>query len=908
MPREPLSKEEIEKSRSIYGKNELKDKRKRSFFRCYLSNLNDPIIKVLIVALIINIIVMLPKINYLESAGIALSILISTLVSTICEYSSENAFEKLKDSGQNKLSIVKRHGDVAEIPTSEIVVGDVIILESGTKIPADCILIEGEIKLDESALTGESCEVEKYACQDKDKSKIEAIITSSLRENKAKELVLPTKSMLYSGSTAIGGYGEALVVAVGESTFLGKEAGALRESTRPSPLKNRLSQLARLISRLGYIAAGVIAFAYLFNIFVIDSGFNWGEVLNKLRDVKFLLSHLIKALTLAVSITVVAVPEGLPMMITVVLSSNMKKMTRDNVLVRKMVGIETSGNINLLFTDKTGTITEGKLKVKGIINANGKHLSLNDIRKNVKIKENLTLCAYFCTNSSKQGAKIVGSDSVDRALLEYLPFTKPRVTVIEKIPFDSAKKYSAVSIKNENSTIGIFKGAPEIIICSASHYIDENGETKELSSEKVKELLSHQTELSKRGNRVIAVAIKQGGELTPKKTTFLCFVSLKDKIRKEAPNAIKEVSLAGVGVVMITGDSHQTAESIAKEAGIISSETKRHLVLDAEALHKMSDDELTNLLPSLAVVSRALPSDKSRLVKLAQKCGYIVGMTGDGVNDASSLKSADVGFSMGTGTDVAKEASDIVIKDNNFASIVKSILYGRTIFASIRKFVIFQLIMNLSAVGISLIGPFIGVDSPVTITQMLWVNIIMDTLGALAFACEPPLKEYMRAKPIPREEKILSREMIYQIISVATYILILCVWFLKSDTGAMILSNGTEKYMLSAFFGLFIFVGVLVCFTARTKRLNILKGLYKNKAFLPIMIGVMLVQISFIYFGGEALRTVPLTIKDLVSVILISFTVVIFDTIRKVLVRIFSLSQKRVKSKNKFERKMTNVK
>ena len=281
-------------------------------------------------------------------------------------------------------------------------------------------------------------------------------------------------------------------------------------------------------------------------------------------------------------------------------------------------------------------------------------------------------------------------------------------------------------------------------------------------------------------------------------------------------------------------------------------------------------------------------------------------MTGDGVNDASSLKSADVGFAMGSGTEVAKECADIVIKDNNFASIVKAILYGRTIFESIRKFIVFQLIMNFSAVGISLIGPLFGIDTPVTVTQMLWLNIIMDTLGALAFACEPPLLEYMKRKPKKRSEQILSRSMIKQIMCVTFYILVLCVWFLKSNTGAMLLSKGTEGYVLSSFFALFVFLAVFVCFISRTSHINIFSGLLKNKCFAWIMLVIVLVQVVFIYFGGQALRTQPLAIGDLVRVFLCAFSVVIFDTVRKIAIYIFSI--KRKTPKRKFERKTTNVK
>ena len=881
-----LENEEIELSRKRHGENKLEKIKKRSFFGMLLCNLNDPIIKVLIVALFINIIFSIPHVNIIESIGIATSILISSLVSTFSEYSSENAFEKLKEKSENGKAIVKRAGDVCEIDISSIVVGDILILEAGGGVFADATLLSGNISVNESALTGESCEVEKSPLEAHQRDIHITNVLSSIREETEIAKQNP-KSTILKGSLVTNGYGEAIVTSVGEHTYIGKEAKKLSATTRPSPLKNRLSQLAKLISIIGYIAAGIVAIAYLFNVFVIDSHFVLGDILAKISDFRFVFSKLLSALTLAISITVVAVPEGLPMMITVVLSSNMKKMARDNVLVRKLVGIETSGNINLLFTDKTGTLTEGNLRLKEYVGADGSLYTSTSLKNLPRIKKYLDLCANYCTNATLRQGKIIGGDTTERALLHSSGTSLKGATVLEKIPFDSTKKYSAVHLKYEGKELVIFKGAPEKLISASNSYIDKYGNISKLTSDVQRNISLKQAELSKKSYRVIAIGIKNNSNTALDGITFVALACLKDKIRKEVPRAIREVKEAGVQVVMITGDSRLTAEAIATECGIISPYSRGSVVLEAEMLHKMTDSEVKEIIPSLAVVSRALPSDKSRLVTLSQELGYVTGMTGDGINDASSLKIADVGFAMGSGTEVAKEAGDIVIKDNNFASIVKAVLYGRTIFESIRKFVIFQLIMNFSAVGISLIGPFIGVDTPVTITQMLWVNIIMDTLGALAFACEPPLKEYMKRPPKSIGEKILTKRIIKHIALVSSYILILCVWFLKSDTCAMILSNGTEKYLLSAFFAMFIFTGVFVCFTVRTERVNILANLSKNKYFAIIMIGILIMQVFFVYFGGEVLRTVPLKISDLFSVLIISFTVVIFDLLRKGIKKLF---------------------
>ena len=862
-----LNSSQVKIAREKYGANKFGEYKRKSFIKSFISNLGDPIIRVLILALLINVIFMFPNVNWFESGGIAASIIIATLVSTISEYSSENAFEKLRDKSKNTKCIAIRDGVETEILSEEIVCGDLLVINTGELIFADGELVEGEITVDESALTGESLDIKKKV-----------------------------KSKLLKGSAVCWGRGKMIAQAVGESTYYGKVARDLSSDKRPSPLKHRLTQLAKTISRLGYVFAALVAFAYLFNVFIIDSKMIGSEIILKLTNIKFLFSELLNALTLAISIVVVAVPEGLPMMITVVLSSNMKKMINDNVLVRKMVGIETSGNINLLFTDKTGTLTEGKLKVKEIHLLDKKYSSIASLKSNPAVEKYVSLCACYCNDASYGAKGALGSDATDRAILEFFVKSKPGARVINKIPFDSSKKYSASAVEAFNSSFALFKGAPEKLINASSKIMNSNGENVEMNDTYRAKMLSRLKELADMSYRVVGIGIREEhNSLLLEQITFVGLIAIKDKVRKEVPKAICQVTNAGIGVIMITGDNPDTARAVAKECGIISPSTNRELVVTGSELDNMSDDEISQILPKIAVIARALPSDKSRVVTISQNNGYIVGMTGDGINDAPSLKLADVGFAMGSGTDVAKEAGDIIITDNNFASIVKSILYGRTVFLSIRKFIVFQLTMNLAAVGISFLGPFIGVESPVTITQMLWVNIIMDTLGALAFAKEPAKDEYMREKPKKRDEKILSSNMLRTVLARGAYILALCVWFLKSESLPMLLKRGDDSYILSAFFAVFIFMGVFVCFISRTDRINILSGISKNKSFVIIMAIISLMQISFIYFGGELFRAVPLELSDLIRVILIAFSVVIFDFMRKLLI-------KRGKFKNKIKK------
>ncbi|MBQ8392378.1 MAG: calcium-translocating P-type ATPase, PMCA-type [Clostridia bacterium] len=848
-----LSDLQVEESRLRYGANILTPPKKKGFFRRYISNFSDPIIRVLLIALFVNIVFMLPDINWFECGGIVVSVLVSTLVSTYSEYSNENAFERLRAQSESALTEVRRNGERRNIPSDEIVVGDIMILTPGVRIQADGEIIVGQISVDESMLTGESGEVRR----DKENKKV------------------------LKGALVCSGAATVLVNAVGEGTYYGKTARELSTDTRPSPLKERLSALAKTISKIGYSCAILIALAYLFNVFFIDSGMRMSEVILKIKDIKFLISKLLTALTLAISVVVMAVPEGLPMMITVVLSSNMKRMLRDSVIVRKPVGIETSGNISLLFTDKTGTLTEGALKVGSLYTPWGESISSISEISNTEYKKYLTMCALYCGDIEINGSKVNASNPTDRAICRFVGKEREKCEKIRDNIFDSVKKHGSSVVKRGDKLLSLFKGAPEKIIAMSSNYMDADGKIIPfLSKERVYKRLK---ELTENTYRVVALAIKTGDDDSLNSLTFLGLIALRDRIRRQVPSAVKTVTGAGIGVIMITGDNRDTAEAIAKECGIISRQTGRSLVLTGEELSNLSDKEVGELLPTLAVVARVLPTDKSRLVAIAQGKGYVVGMTGDGINDASSLKRADVGFAMGSGSDVAKEAGDIVIADNNFGSICKAILYGRSIFESIRKFIVFQLTMNFGAMGISLVGPFIGVDNPVTVSQMLWVNIIMDTLGALAFASEPPFAEYMNDKPKERGESILNSQMLHKIGFNSVYILILCIWFLKSDTLCMIMHKCDERYILSGFFAMFCFMSIFVCFASRTDRLNILSGVSKNPSFVIIMLLIGLVQVGFIYFGGDAFRSVPLLIGDLMSVVLISSTTAVFDLIRKLL-------------------------
>ena len=865
-----MSEGDAEESRRAFGENSLTKKKKAGFLRQFIGNFNDPIIRILLGALCLNILLSFGQVNWFECGGIAAAVLISTLVSTLSEFSSAAALDSLCEETDGTSVTVRREGALRQIPLSEIVVGDVVILESGASVPADGILIGGHVAVDQSPLTGES--EEKHKIPSLALSDTGVLTPDTVHWDPGED------TQLFRGSRICQGEGEMLIGRVGDHTLYGGVASGLQEDVRPSPLKERLSGLARSVSFLGYVAAAVIAFAYLFNVFVIDNGMDWELIRHRITDLSFTLPHLIRALSVAISILVVAVPEGLPMMITVVLSSNMKKMLRSGVLVRRLVGIETAGNMNILFTDKTGTLTCGKLKVEAILCGDTAFDSLTALKKSPSHFTALRQNHAVCTGIGRGNA-------TDRALRSFFSGCKSeRLSVLHRVPFDSARRYSSGCVEVGGKIRTLIRGAPEVIIPNASFYLDRDGRIQPMTPAVMTKLQKDWHTYAAASHRIIAVAEYDGRNPTEKgdfaNLILISLIAIRDRLRPDAADAVATARQAGIQTVMITGDNPLTAESIARECGILYAGGP-HLVLTGEDLSKMTDAELSESIPQIAVVARALPTDKSRLVRLSQERGLVVGMTGDGINDAPALRTADVGFAMGSGTDAAREAGDIVITDDRFSSIMQAVLYGRTIFLSIRKFIVFQLSMNLCAVGVSLIGPFIGVETPVTVIQMLWVNIIMDTLGALAFAGEPSLRRYMLHPPLSREEKLLSPTMIQNILGSGGFSLALCLWFLKSPSMHRVFSRGDEIYYLSVFFALFIFCGLFNCFLARAEGMNILAHISANKPFILIVCTVCVVQLMIIYFGGEVFRCDPLTVREITLSALLAGIVIPAELIRR---------------------------
>ncbi len=851
-----LTSEEVIKSREKYGSNALVEFKKDSFFKQLIRSLGDPIIKILLIALGIKTIFLIQDFDWYETVGIVIAIFLASFISTISEYGSEKAFLKLQSEAEAIKVKVRRNGKVLSIDVSDVVVGDIILLESGEKIVADGLLIKGEISVDEASITGESKEIYKKP------------FSSGLNPSSSNELL--------KGSVIYHGIGEMVVTKVGVNTFYGKISLELQEKQPESPLKLRLRDLAKVISKIGYIGAFLVAFSYLFSVLIIDNNFDITKIMATISDTSLLFAYFLQALTLAVTIIVVSVPEGLPMMITLVLSSNMKRMLKDNVLVRKLTGIETAGSLNILFTDKTGTLTKGELEVVGVMFGN-----LDYYKDKERLKS--SICYYNIlkksilsnTNCVYDDAKNIwiGGNATDKALVNYLGEVGYTVKKIKEVPFDSKNKYSYTKVLEDGKSITYYKGAPEVLLDKCKYYILPNGK-KAILRDKSK-IIKLIDEYANKGIRVLMVAVNDDDCFS-----FVCLLFIKDELREEVRDGIELVKKAGIKTVMITGDNKKTATSIAKDAGIIDND--KDIVLTSYELNSLSDDKVKEIIPNLCVVARALPTDKSRLVKLSEELGLVVGMTGDGVNDAPALKKADVGFAMGSGTEVAKEASDIILLDNNFNSIVKAIIYGRTIFKSIRKFIIFQLTVNFCAVFLSFIGPFIGVDSPVTVIQMLWVNMVMDTLAGIAFSYEAPLLEYMEEKPKKRDEKILNSYMIHEIVFTSIYSFLLCIFFLKSPLIHSFFRSGkNDIYFMSAFFGLFIFIMIFNSFNARTSRLNVFANLWSNKAFIIVIAFIVIVQIILIYFGGDLFRTTSLSLKEIYIMLSCAFSVIPVEFVRK---------------------------
>ncbi|MBQ6347125.1 MAG: calcium-translocating P-type ATPase, PMCA-type [Clostridia bacterium] len=866
-----LTKKQVEESRNKYGSNALTQIPPDPLWKKILEGFKDPMIMILLVALAVQVVLwLMGKAEWYEPVCVLIAILLANGVASFSEHSQEGKASLLKAEEEIKEKTkVLRDGQLHEIHVSEVVVGDIVYLQAGDKLPADGEIVEGEVMVDQAALNGETEEAPKRPNPDGEAYEIKDLLNTHYA---------------YRGTVVCGGEGYLEVKVVGDKTLFGELALEVQEDTRQTPLQVKLAKLAKQISTFGYIGA----IAIIIGVILVN-------VINHNVEPTFAgwATLIIEAVTVAVTIIICAVPEGLPMLTSILLSFQSIRMIKDNVLVRKINGLETAGSLSVLFTDKTGTITEGRLSVVEL--ATGNQRIFTKLSELPPAMQTDVVTGIGINNSATvSGNEILGGNSTDRAMMAFLlgenaVATMSKEEVVSFNPFNSTKKMSDVTVTRNGKTVTYIKGAPERIIDRCDYYIDETGAVRPLDHETQSALLTYMDAQAGRSMRLLGVA-KTEGDPDGNDLTMVCVLSIRDNVRREVIPAIKEVQDAGIQVVMVTGDRKETAVAIAREAGLLR-EPSDVAMTSAEMANK-SDDELKAILPNLRVVARALPTDKSRLVRIAQELNLVVGMTGDGVNDSPALKKADVGFAMGSGTEVAKEAGDITILDDNFTSIDKAILYGRTMFKSIRKFLIFQLTVNVAAVLTCFLAPFFGENQILTVVQLLLINLAMDTLAAIAFGSEPALKEYMKEKPIPRDASIVSKGMLIEVIISALYITAACLAIRFVPAIQNLIGVSATAYpgvdplsivLNSAVFATFMMAITFNGFNARTEHTNVFENIGRNRNFLIVMGVIFLAQFIFVTIGGQVLSVHALTATTWLVCAVIAFLVIPIDVIRKVI-------------------------
>lgn len=901
-----LDEKQVLESREKHGSNQIPDSEPTTFWAEFLETFSDPMIKILLViAGIMIVMFFLGYAEIYEPIGTIVAILVVATVSAKTGVASDTKYRELKESTKKDQCKVYRSGELVMIDVDDVVVGDKVLLQSGDKIPADGILVSGAMRVDNSALNGEAEECKKT----------EASENVDLPDQITGDTFVDAHS-LFRGAVVFDGEGVLDVRKVGLATMMGKMAEEMQGDEPDSPLKVKLGKLAKQISTFGYIGASVITLLYIaYFIFlapVIVDGNNLGtgpSVFFAQDFLGFMLPKLIEAISLAVVIIVCAVPEGLPLMISLVLMQNTSKMLDHNVLVRKAEGIETAGSVNILFSDKTGTITKGVLEVVEFFTADGKTIAFDDLKNHQEVKHHLDLAIGKNTQSLfDSNHEVIGGNITDRALMKFLGEeafhqleNDKNCKITASQGFNSTNKFSQARIDSEGKTF--YKGAPERLLAKAKKYLDADGQIRDLDMEKVNEKIDA---LSNKAMRVLSFGYSEK-PLTENEINddlvLIGLVGIRDDVRPEAKTAIKEVQEAGIQVVMITGDRVETAVAIAKDAGLIKNDSDR--VLTSAMLNEFSDDELKKIIPNIRVIARALPTDKSRMVRLCQEMNLVVGMTGDGVNDSPALKKADVGFAMGSGTEAAKEAGKIVIIDDNFRSIKDAILYGRTIYHNILKFCTFQLVINVAAVVVSAIAPFFGVEEPLKVTHLLFVNLVMDSLGAIMLGNEPAREKYMHEKPRRRDESIISKKMAGQIGVMAVWVIILsAVYYMvpaiagifgsQASTGFASPAQQSAQHM-TGYFVLFILAALFNGFNVRDDGFGIFSGLSENKGFLRVFLIIALVQalivnaalIPYCDWLSRMFSCEPFSVIGWCLVIVMAMTMVPVDLIRKACVRAF---------------------
>lgn len=870
-----LTSAEVQASKNTHGDNRLSSKEANSLFSIFIEAFQDQWILILLAALGLKIIfnfvgMIFPAIgeaNWYEAISLIFAILMSTGFSAISQYRNEQKFNTLQEEASKTNAKVYRDGKLKEVLVENIVKGDQILLQSGDKVPVDGIILEGELKVNQAVLNGESEDAKKLPLGDQE-------------EPDSSDLF--TELKIFRGTVVTSGEAVMEATQIGDNTVLGSINTSLQEDSKDSPSKEKLNQLAGNIGVLGYSAGGAYSVINLVLGFI---------ALNKANNLNggsiFLL--IIETILFAVTIIIMAVPEGLPMMLALVSSMNSGRLLAQNILVRHPDTIETAGYMNILFSDKTGTITEGKLSVVDFFLADGTLYAATGETNapdfdtmSDSLKSEMINGIGLNNDAMIADGNAVGSNATDRALLDFLigrdSLNFDTNSITEKQQFNSATKFASVTTNDGKTYI---KGAPEFILNDCYYYLDKDGYKQNFTDDIKTRFQELSLEQANRSMRLLAILNTNGND-----KVLIGIVCIRDNVRSSIKQTVETMNRAGVQVVMVTGDRKETAVAIAKEAGIVTGEND--LVLTHDELTALSDQELKQKLPFLKVVSRALPMDKKRLIEAAQDLDMVAGMTGDGVNDSPALKSADVGFSMGDGTEVAREASDIVILNNSLTSIEKAVLYGRTMSKSVSKFIIFQLTVNVTTIAMSLLSPLLGLKEPFTIIQILWINLIMDTLAALAFGEEPTLDRYMNEKPVAKKANILTGYMKSAIGVASVFITVVCLAILKNVGGIQdFITNGTGNFeMVTTFtFTVFIYAVIFNSLNTRSNGFNVFEHISENKKFSIVMISIAVVQTLIIQFGGKVFSTVPMDIHHYIVALLIAVLIIPADFIRKALTK-----------------------
>ena len=859
-----LTDDEVRRSRAEHGVNLLTPPKRPSLWKLYLEKFEDPVVRVLLVAAFFSLIISIVENEYAETVGIIAAILLATGIGFYFEYDANKKFDLLNAVNEETLVKVIRNGHIQEIPRKDVVVGDVVVLETGEEIPADGELLEAiSLQVNESNLTGEP------------------VITKTIVEADFDDEATYASNRVLRGTTVVDGHGTMHVEYVGDATEIGKVARqSTEQSTEPTPLNIQLTKLANLIGKIGFSVAG-LAFAIFF-IKDVVLVYNFGSF-HTFEEWLPALKATLQYFMMAVTLIVVAVPEGLPMSVTLSLALNMRRMLSTNNLVRKMHACETMGAITVICTDKTGTLTQNLMQVYepsfyGL--KNGGELGEDDLSNLVAEGISANSTAFLEETTPGEKPKGVGNPTEVALLLwlngqrrNYLEL-RGSAEIIDQLTFSTERKFMATLVQSPiiGKRVLYVKGAPEIVLgkCKDVLLDGKRVDAVEYRSKIEAQLLNYQN----MAMRTLGFAFKiiddtdaeDCVELVSKNDlSFLGVVAISDPIRQDVPAAVAKCQSAGIGVKIVTGDTPGTATEIARQIGLWQPEDAERNRITGAAFAELTDEEALDRVMDLKVMSRARPTDKQRLVQLLQQKGAVVAVTGDGTNDAPALNHAQVGLSMGTGTSVAKEASDITLLDDSFNSIGTAVMWGRSLYKNIQRFIVFQLTINFVALLIVLLGSLVGTDLPLTVTQMLWVNLIMDTFAALALASIPPSESVMKEKPRKNSDFIISKSMRNYIVGVGLIFLILLMGMLfqfNHEPGGM-----TPRH-LTIFFTFFVMLQFWNLFNARVFGTtdSAFKNISKSYGMELVVLAILGGQFVIVQFGGAVFRTVPL---DLITWVII---------------------------------------